>query len=215
MSMRNANDTIGNRIRDLPACSAVPAPPRTPKIWCNKMLASQEVPVSRSLVEVCVHSRLGLIILLPVTELEVILMHSMTIPIIVMKRRWTAQWSEHHNSYTFIAVEGGYAVWRRSMLANVGRVQHSAALTTFPADWQVNRWMIWAQVGDDPCCRLSAQVVAFEITFKTMSWGGGLRIVGILCSSTVGAVERCLLILLDISLTHSAVQRKNTATGRS
>ena len=33
MSMKNSNDTIGNRTRDLPACSAVPqptAPPRTP-----------------------------------------------------------------------------------------------------------------------------------------------------------------------------------------
>jgi len=31
--MKNSNDTIGNRTRDLPACSAVPqqtAPPRTP-----------------------------------------------------------------------------------------------------------------------------------------------------------------------------------------
>ena len=33
MSMKNSNDTIGNRTRDLPACGAVPqptAPPRTP-----------------------------------------------------------------------------------------------------------------------------------------------------------------------------------------
>ena len=33
MSMKNSNDTIGNRTRDLPACSAVPqltAPPRAP-----------------------------------------------------------------------------------------------------------------------------------------------------------------------------------------
>ena len=32
--MKNCNDTIGNRTRDLPACSAVPqptAPPRAPK----------------------------------------------------------------------------------------------------------------------------------------------------------------------------------------
>jgi len=59
---------------------------------------------------------------------------------------------------------------------------------------------------------LSAQLVAFEITFKTMSWVGGLRIVGILGSSTVGAVDRCLLALVDSSLTHSAVQLKNIAT---
>ena len=35
MSMKNSNDTIGNRTRDLPACSAVPqptAPPRSPEI---------------------------------------------------------------------------------------------------------------------------------------------------------------------------------------
>jgi hypothetical protein len=34
MSMKNSNDTIGNRTRELPACTAVPqptAPPRTPK----------------------------------------------------------------------------------------------------------------------------------------------------------------------------------------
>jgi hypothetical protein len=33
MSMKNSNDTIGNRSRDLPVCSAVPqptAPPRAP-----------------------------------------------------------------------------------------------------------------------------------------------------------------------------------------
>ena len=33
MSMKKSNDTIGNRTRDLPACSAVPqptAPPRAP-----------------------------------------------------------------------------------------------------------------------------------------------------------------------------------------
>ena len=35
MSMKNVNDTIGNRTRDLPTCSAVPqptAPPRAPRI---------------------------------------------------------------------------------------------------------------------------------------------------------------------------------------
>jgi len=40
MSMKNSSDTIGNRTRDLPACSAVPqptAPPRAPynTVWCN------------------------------------------------------------------------------------------------------------------------------------------------------------------------------------
>jgi hypothetical protein len=35
MSMKNSNDTIGNRNRDLPACRAVPqstAPPRAPHL---------------------------------------------------------------------------------------------------------------------------------------------------------------------------------------
>jgi hypothetical protein len=35
MSMKNSNDTIGNRTRDLPACSAVPqttAPPRALRV---------------------------------------------------------------------------------------------------------------------------------------------------------------------------------------
>jgi hypothetical protein len=31
MSMKNSNDTIGNRTRDLPACSAVPQPTATPR----------------------------------------------------------------------------------------------------------------------------------------------------------------------------------------
>ena len=41
MSIKNSNDTIGNRTRDLPACSAVPqptAPPRAPRYYvssCN------------------------------------------------------------------------------------------------------------------------------------------------------------------------------------
>ena len=30
MSVKNSNDTIGNRIRDLPACSAVPQPTAPP-----------------------------------------------------------------------------------------------------------------------------------------------------------------------------------------
>jgi hypothetical protein len=38
MSMKNSKDTIGNRTRDLPACSAVPqptAPPGVPNKICN------------------------------------------------------------------------------------------------------------------------------------------------------------------------------------
>jgi hypothetical protein len=40
MSMKNSNDTTGNRTRDLPACSAVPqptAPPRAPKLRCMEI----------------------------------------------------------------------------------------------------------------------------------------------------------------------------------
>ena len=41
MSMKNSNDTIGNRTRDLPACSAVPqptAPPRAPlNLTCTRI----------------------------------------------------------------------------------------------------------------------------------------------------------------------------------
>jgi len=41
MSIKNSNDTIGNRTRYLPACSAVPqptAPPRTPQLSCSNPL---------------------------------------------------------------------------------------------------------------------------------------------------------------------------------
>jgi hypothetical protein len=39
MSMKKSNDTIGNRTRDLPACSAVPQPnalPRAPSVTSIK-----------------------------------------------------------------------------------------------------------------------------------------------------------------------------------
>jgi hypothetical protein len=45
MSMKNSSDTIGNRTRDLPVCSAVPeptAPPNTKISWkktCGKTTA--------------------------------------------------------------------------------------------------------------------------------------------------------------------------------
>jgi len=32
MSIKNSNDTIGNRTRDLPACSAVPQPTALPRV---------------------------------------------------------------------------------------------------------------------------------------------------------------------------------------
>jgi hypothetical protein len=35
MSMKNSNDTIGNRFRDLPVCSAVPQPTAPPGIPPN------------------------------------------------------------------------------------------------------------------------------------------------------------------------------------
>jgi len=38
MSMKNSNDTIWNRTRDLPACSAVPQPTAYPKIPLVKWL---------------------------------------------------------------------------------------------------------------------------------------------------------------------------------
>ena len=39
--MKNSNDTIGNRARDLPACNAVPQPtvlPRAPVIQCDRVI---------------------------------------------------------------------------------------------------------------------------------------------------------------------------------
>jgi len=35
MSMKNSNETIGNRTRDLPACSAVPQPTAPPRHRAN------------------------------------------------------------------------------------------------------------------------------------------------------------------------------------
>ena len=48
MSMKNSNDTIGNRTHDLPACSAVPqptAPPRAPKINQSHYRPGQDLRV--------------------------------------------------------------------------------------------------------------------------------------------------------------------------
>ena len=33
MSKKNSSDTIGNRSRDLPTCSAVPQPTASPRLW--------------------------------------------------------------------------------------------------------------------------------------------------------------------------------------
>ena len=51
MSMKNSNDTIGNRTRDLPACSAVPQPTALPRapiiryIWERKFADEIADPV--------------------------------------------------------------------------------------------------------------------------------------------------------------------------
>jgi len=45
MSMKNSNDTIGNRTRDLPACSSLPqpnAPPRVPEL-CNNVIKAASI----------------------------------------------------------------------------------------------------------------------------------------------------------------------------
>jgi hypothetical protein len=45
MLVKNLNDTIGNRSRDVPGCSAVPqptAPPRAPYVWIKSRLISPE-----------------------------------------------------------------------------------------------------------------------------------------------------------------------------
>jgi len=47
MSIKKSNDTIGNRIRDLPACSAVPqttAPPRAPLYYCIDLKLIIHIP---------------------------------------------------------------------------------------------------------------------------------------------------------------------------
>ena len=53
MSMKNSNDTIGNRTRDLPTCSAVPeptAPPRTPLTHRDKTPNFSVTQLHRSLL---------------------------------------------------------------------------------------------------------------------------------------------------------------------
>jgi hypothetical protein len=44
--MKNSNNTIGNRTRDLPACSAVPqpsAPPRASNVACTRVFSERSV----------------------------------------------------------------------------------------------------------------------------------------------------------------------------
>ena len=48
--MKKSNDTIGNRTRDLPACSAVPQPttlPRAPKVLIDTTHNSPKVAVEK------------------------------------------------------------------------------------------------------------------------------------------------------------------------
>jgi hypothetical protein len=59
--MKNSNDTIGNRTRDLPACSAVPqptAPPRDPMsaryVRFAVMILERKIPLLKSEVVRCV-----------------------------------------------------------------------------------------------------------------------------------------------------------------
>ena len=54
--MKNSNNTIGNRTRDLPACSAVPqptAPPRVPGVGVVMHIISEMIP---SIQNVCLHT---------------------------------------------------------------------------------------------------------------------------------------------------------------
>jgi hypothetical protein len=41
MSMKNSNDTNGNRIRDLPACRAVPQPTAPPQIKVREFITHE------------------------------------------------------------------------------------------------------------------------------------------------------------------------------
>jgi len=52
MSMKNFNDTIENRTRDLPACSAVPqptAPPRAPHNHTRKYIYINEMNIMKEI----------------------------------------------------------------------------------------------------------------------------------------------------------------------
>ena len=73
MLMKNSNDTIGNRARDLPACSAVPqptAPPRAPtyedriqnkrtsvKDYCHRVTTRLQLVIL--IVVITVHGKRG------------------------------------------------------------------------------------------------------------------------------------------------------------
>jgi len=43
MSIKNSDDAIGNRIRDLPVCSAVPQPTAPPRVPATRTVQSKTV----------------------------------------------------------------------------------------------------------------------------------------------------------------------------
>jgi len=54
MSLKNSSDTIGNRTRDLPACSAVPQPTAPPRSHWDRLtyvLPDKKVKVKCTLVQ--------------------------------------------------------------------------------------------------------------------------------------------------------------------
>jgi hypothetical protein len=55
MSMRNSNDTIGNRTRNLPACSAVPQPAVPPRAPNQRMYVGQIFCVSAEAFDIVDH----------------------------------------------------------------------------------------------------------------------------------------------------------------
>jgi hypothetical protein len=56
MSMKNSNDTIGNRLRDLPVCSAVPQPTGPPAA-CPTAYNRQSVIVFSLFMYNCKHTK--------------------------------------------------------------------------------------------------------------------------------------------------------------
>jgi hypothetical protein len=53
MSMKNSNDTIGNRTRDLPACSAVPEPTAPPRAQVHGINSVKIQYTNVILIEIC------------------------------------------------------------------------------------------------------------------------------------------------------------------
>jgi len=83
MSMKNSNDTIGNRTPDLPACSVVPQPTATPSctllrvgdLYISLVISKRPVPVAgRSKVWVCGLSLSGTVSSNPTGGMDVCLL---------------------------------------------------------------------------------------------------------------------------------------------